>query len=64
MHTFSYTPNPQNSYDHTSVTVSTNTPSIEEVLQSFEKYLRATGFCFDGVVDIVYNESSTPTDNP
>jgi len=64
MHTFSYTPDPQNSYDHTSVTVSTNTPSLEEVLQAFEQYLRATGFHFVGVVDIVNDEPSTPTDNP
>jgi len=65
MHTFTYVPDPENHYDHISVTVSTNTPSLEEVLQAFEQYLRATGFCFEGVVDIVNDdEPSTPTDNP
>lgn len=53
MHTFSYTPDPSNPHDHVSVTVSTQTPSLEELLEAFESYLKANGFSFEGVVDIV-----------
>ena len=62
MHTFSYTPDPQNHFGHVSVTLSTNTSSLEDLLYAFEKYLKATGFHFVGSLDIVDDEPSTPAD--
>lgn len=62
MHTFTYVPDPKNEYDHVSVTITTETSSLKGLLEAFESYLKATGFHFDGVVDIVNDESSTPTD--
>lgn len=62
MHTFSYTPDPNNPHDHISVTVSTQTPSLAELLEAFESYLKATGFHFDGVVDIVEEDGEISLD--
>ena len=62
MHEFSYTP--EDPEDRFRATVSVNSPSLEDILQAFEQYLRASGFYFNGKVDIVDDEPPTPTDNP
>lgn len=60
MHTFTYVPDPENPYDHVSVTLSTNTSSLPDLLYALERYLKATGFHFVGNLDIV--EDETPKD--
>ena len=46
MHTFTYTPDPENHFDHVKVTVQTETTSLTDVVSAFESYLKAAGFCF------------------
>jgi hypothetical protein len=57
VNTFSYTPDPTNPHDHVAVTLTTNTPDLTELLTTMENYLRATGFCFKGHLEIVEDES-------
>ena len=56
MHTFTYTPDPQNPHDHATVVVSTSAPSLPDVLAAFEAYLLASGFRFDGQLDFVNDQ--------
>ena len=69
MYEFRKSADPDNPYDHTSIRMSTNTVSLDEVLETFENYLRACGFVFDGRVDIVepeellFPEKDLPSDD-
>lgn len=53
MHTFSYTPDPDNPHDKNTVSISTNADNLLDLVEAFERYLKATGFVFDGQLDIV-----------
>jgi hypothetical protein len=53
MHTFTKTPDLDNRFDHTEVTIRTRTENLHEVVEAFEGYLRAAGFHFDGHLDLV-----------
>lgn len=56
MHKLSYTPDPTNSHDHIQVDISTEAVSLDDLLEAFERYLKATGFSFSGHIDIVEEE--------
>jgi hypothetical protein len=38
------------------ITVTTEAVTLDEILQSFERFLRGCGFSFEGVLDIVVDE--------
>ena len=56
MHSFTYTPDPTNEYDHRSITVQTQTLDLVKVVESFEDYLRGAGFVFNGHLEIIDDE--------
>jgi hypothetical protein len=56
MYKFSKTPDPENPFDHTEVTVTTSAEMLDDLLTAFEDFLRGNGFRFDGNVEIVENE--------
>lgn len=49
-HQFSYI------YDEETVCINTSSESLAEILNSFERYLKACGFHFDGIVTICESE--------
>jgi hypothetical protein len=48
MHTFTYTRDPLNKFDHTEVIVKTEAEQLADVVSAFESYLRGCGFHFEG----------------
>jgi hypothetical protein len=56
MHTFTHTPDPANEFDLIRVEMSSNAVSLDDMCELFERYLKATGFVFDGQVNIVQEE--------
>lgn len=57
MHTFTKTRDLENHHDLTEVTVETAAVELPDLLAAFEDYLRGCGYCFDGKVDIVPDET-------
>ena len=47
MHTFTKTKDPTNRYDYIDVTISTATENLDELVEAFEYYLRASGFSLE-----------------
>ncbi len=41
---------------HTTVSVSTDAVGLPQILQEIESFLRGSGFCFDGTLDIIGEE--------
>lgn len=56
MHTFTYTPDPENHFDHVKATVETKSVMLTDVVAAFEAYLHAAGFIFEGHLDFVEDE--------
>ncbi len=57
-HTFTYTPNPDNPHDQTSVEVESTAESLHKVIEAMQAYLLAAGFVFprDTHLDLVEDE--------
>mgnify|MGYP001566971878 CR=1 FL=1 len=59
MHTLTHTPDPTNPHDKVTATMSIGCESnLEDMLDLFEAYLRATGYVFDGKLDLVKEDES------
>lgn len=52
-----------NSYDNTSVVVSSDSLCIPELLEDFADFLRGCGYRFNGSIEVVPEESSEVDDN-
>ncbi len=60
-HRFSYTPDPDNGFDHIIATIETHSENIDNVLCAMEAYLKASGFCMNGrKLEIVDDTPSFP----
>lgn len=62
--TFSYTSKCQLAEDMgqptTTCVITTDAENLYEILSDFERFLKGSGFCFDGTVDIVEPEEVKP----
>lgn len=59
-HRFEYTPNPSDPFDSKRVVVESCGISMDDVIEAFESYLKASGFNLDGSrIELVGNESIT-----
>lgn len=56
MYTFKKTLDRDNHFDNTEITHTTDTVCLQELLESFEYFLRGAGFSFKGHVEIVEEE--------
>lgn len=52
-------PDSDNKHDRTVVRIESNTSSLPELLEDFESFLKASGFYFDGSVDIIGEEKES-----
>ena len=55
-YTFKKEKDPENTFDNTTVELTVDTVSREEILTAFEEFLRGCGFYFDGTIEVVSDE--------
>lgn len=56
MYIFKHQRDPENRFDTTDITFEVDTVSLAELVQAFEHFLKASGFSFDGQLEVVSDE--------
>lgn len=57
---FKKTKDLDNRFDITDVSISGESDSLSDIIESFEEFLRACGFVIDGSLDLVYESEEWP----